>query len=492
VSEQNTSRPPAPAFGPSGSVERRSSGTRVESQLAPAAATPASRRNPEAWWLRFGVRPYLVIVDVAAFAVAAALTGPSSATHLLILLTNLVIFSLAGLYRSRLTLSVLADLPYIVAALFVGFTLKVAVLGLEPGKVSLSKQAVHALVLVAAVALFRAIAYEVVRQARSRRLVRHRTLVVGAGDVGTRLADMLAECPKYGLEPVGFVDSRPPDLDPQLLPAPVLGGYEWLGQLIREHAARDVIIAFGGTRESDLVDVLRSCDRLDVEVFVVPRLFEMHAARRDMDEIHGIPLIRMRRAPFRSPWWKLKRVIDIVVSALALVVASPVLAVCALAVRREVGAGIIFRQERVGLDNRPFEMLKLRSLRPVDDNESRTNWNIRHDDRLGPVGRFLRATSLDELPQLLNILRGDMSLVGPRPERPHFVAEFSRHIPRYTARHRVPAGLTGWSQVHGLRGDTSIEERARLDNYYIENWSPWLDVKILLMTVTQVRRRAGG
>jgi exopolysaccharide biosynthesis polyprenyl glycosylphosphotransferase len=303
---------------------------------------------------------------------------------------------------------------------------------------------------------------------------------------------MLVECPKYGLDPVGFVDSRPSHIDPELLPAPVLGGYERLGKLIREHCARDVIVAFGGVRESDLVDVLRSCDRLDVEVFLVPRLFELHAARREMDEIHGFPLIRMRRAAFRRPSWRLKRLIDIVVSVVALVIVSPVLAVCALAIRRESGPGIIFRQERVGLDDRPFEMLKLRSLKPVDETESQTNWNIKHDGRLGPVGRFLRATSLDELPQLWNILRGDMSLVGPRPERPHFVEEFSRHIPRYTARHRVPAGLTGWSQVHGLRGDTSIEERARLDNYYIENWSPWLDVRILFMTVSQVILRRGG
>jgi lipopolysaccharide/colanic/teichoic acid biosynthesis glycosyltransferase len=136
--------------------------------------------------------------------------------------------------------------------------------------------------------------------------------------------------------------------------------------------------------------------------------------------------------------------------------------------------------------------MKFRSLKPVDERESQTQWNIAHDDRLGPVGRFLRATSLDELPQLLNILRGDMTIVGPRPERPHFVETFTASFPRYTARHRVPAGLTGWAQVHGLRGDTSIEERARFDNYYIENWTLWSDIKIILRTVTAVLRRQGG
>jgi exopolysaccharide biosynthesis polyprenyl glycosylphosphotransferase len=476
--------------GGAGRIERR----RVSAPELPSRR-PTVRQtwsNPQPWWLRRGVRPYLVLVDLVAFAAAAAITLPRSPTHLLILLVNLVTFSLAGLYRSRLTLSVLTDIPFIATGLFVGFAVKAAVLGFQPGASSMSRQILHAVVLFATVTAFRAVAYEVVRQARSRGLVRHRALVVGAGQVGIRLATTLNECPRYGLDPVGFVDSRPPDQDPALLPAPILGGYNGLGELIREYNIRDVIVAFGGARESDLVDILRNCDRLDVEVFLVPRLFELHAAPRVLDELNGIPLVRMRRAAFRSPMWRAKRLVDVVVSALALILLSPVLAVCALLVRRELGYPIIFRQERVGLDGRPFQLLKFRSLRPVDETESRTNWNIKHDQRLGPVGRFLRASSLDELPQLWNILRGDMSVVGPRPERPHFVDEFSRHIPRYTARHRVPSGLTGWSQVHGLRGDTSIEERARFDNYYIENWSTWLDIKILLMTVTHVLRKTGG
>jgi exopolysaccharide biosynthesis polyprenyl glycosylphosphotransferase len=323
-------------------------------------------------------------------------------------------------------------------------------------------------------------------------MVRHRTLIVGAGPLSVRLANTLLERRGYGLDPVGFVDSHFDADDVDLLPAPVLGPYETLARLIKAYGIRDIIVAYGEGPEPDLVDILRTCDRLNVEVFIVPRLFELHNVNRDTDEIWGVPLIRVRRAVYRSPWWRLKRVIDVVVSAAALVVLAPVLAACALAVRYEGGPGIIFRQERVGLDGRPFQVLKFRSLKPVDDTESQTNWNIKHDNRLGPVGRFIRATSLDELPQLWNILRGDMSLVGPRPERPHFAQQFSEHIPRYTARHRVPAGLTGWAQAHGLRGDTSIEDRARFDNYYIENWSPWLDTKIVLKTMGQVLRRQGG
>jgi exopolysaccharide biosynthesis polyprenyl glycosylphosphotransferase len=465
---------------------------------AGAGAAPAQLaleepwHNPEPWWLRGGVRPYLLLGDVAAFGIATAITVPGNPVHFVVLLVYVLVFYVAGLYRSRLNLSLLDDLPYILAASLVGFALKMSLIALFPSVDPPPRQVLHALVLLAAVLLVRWTAYTVVRKARCRGRVRHRTLILGAGPVGVRLANTLRDQGGYGLDPVGFVDSTPPAEDPSLLTAPVLGRYEELGRIIRGHQIRDVIVAFGGANEDDLVDILRTCDRLDVEVFMVPRLFELHNANRYTDEIWGIPLIRVRRAVFRSPWWTVKRFVDIVVSGLALVVLSPVLAVCALAVRYEGGPGIIFRQQRVGLDGRPFDVLKFRSLKPVNETESQTNWNIKHDDRLGPVGRFLRASSLDELPQLWNILRGDMSLVGPRPERPHFVQQFSTHIPRYTARHRVPAGLTGWAQAHGLRGDTSIEDRARFDNYYIENWSPWLDMKILVKTVGQVIRRQGG
>ncbi|MGY1640764.1 sugar transferase [Geodermatophilus sp. SYSU D00703] len=477
----NHVEPPLPVAAAPGGV--RSPGTLVRED---------SWRNPEPWWLRLGVRPYLLLGDVLAFVIATAITSPGSPVHLVVLPVYVLVFYVAGLYRSRLNLSLLDDLPYILAASFVGFAMKLAFISLFPHVDPPPRQVVHAVVLLVTVLVVRRIAYTIVRTARRRGRVGHRTLIVGAGQVGIRLAATLQERRTYGLEPVGFVDSDPPADELSLLPVPVLGRNERLGRVIREHTIRDVIVAFGAAREEDLVDILRTCDRLDVEVFLVPRLFELHNANRYTDEIWGIPLIRVRRAVFRSPWWTVKRLVDVLVAGIALVVLSPLMAVCALAVRHEGGPGVIFRQQRVGIDGRSFDVLKFRSLKPVDETESQTNWNIKHDDRLGPVGRFLRASSLDELPQLWNILRGDMSLVGPRPERPHFVDQFSEHIPRYTARHRVPAGLTGWAQAHGLRGDTSIEDRARFDNYYIENWSPWLDMKIVAKTVGQVLRRQGG
>ncbi len=241
-----------------------------------------------------------------------------------------------------------------------------------------------------------------------------------------------------------------------------------------------------------MVDVLRTCDRLSCEIFSVPRLFELHAITRDTDQVDGLPVVRARRSTYRSRRWALKRVLDLLAGSLAVLLVSPVLLACAVAVRREGGPGIFFRQTRIGLDGREFEIIKFRSMRPATTVESQTLWNVAQDSRIGPVGRFLRRTSLDELPQLFNVLRGDMSMVGPRPERPHFVEQFRAAYPSYTARSRVPAGLTGLAAVNGLRGDTSIEDRARYDNVYIENWSLWLDVTILLRTALAVVRRTGG
>jgi exopolysaccharide biosynthesis polyprenyl glycosylphosphotransferase len=204
------------------------------------------------------------------------------------------------------------------------------------------------------------------------------------------------------------------------------------------------------------------------------------------DRIGSIPIMRILAPTLRGPTRLVKRVFDIVVSGALLILLSPLLMLCAAAVRIEGGRGVIFRQARVGRNGETFDCLKFRSMRPVSTIESARNWSIANDRRVGPVGRLLRRTSFDELPQLWNILRGDMTLVGPRPERPYFVEQFSAEYDVYAHRHRVQAGLTGLAQVSGLRGDTSIADRAQYDNFYIENWSLWLDIKIILRTFFEV------
>ena len=441
--------------------------------------------------LRYGVRPFLIVADVLAWMLAVLPSGVPLGRDLVLLAVVVALYAAAGLYRSRLSLSALDDLPQLTgralaaAAVTTSIALLVDPADLDAGLLG------TALLLAVSVVVLRTLAYAIVRRFRACGWVAHPTLVLGAGRVGGQLTTLLLQHPSYGLRPVGFLDSDPL-LEPEDRPVPLLGGPESLASVIVEFGVRDVVVAFSATTESQMVDIIRTCDRLQVEIFFVPRLFELHHTSRDMDHVWGMPLVRMRRAAFRTLSWKVKRLFDVVASGAALLLLAPVLGAVALAVRLETGPGVIFRQERVGLDGRPFQVLKFRSLAPVDETESQTLWNVAQDARLGPVGRLIRSTSLDELPQLWNILRGDMTVVGPRPERPVFVEAFTKSFPRYTARHRVPAGLTGWAQVHGLRGDTSIADRARFDNYYIENWSLWADLKIILRTVAAVLRRAGG
>jgi exopolysaccharide biosynthesis polyprenyl glycosylphosphotransferase len=441
--------------------------------------------------LRRGVAPFLFVLDLATLGLAALALGGVRGSTLVLGLVVVLLYVNGGLYRSRLTLSALDDLPALVGRALAAGAVSISVALVLGAELVRPRLLAVAALFAGGVVLERSFAYAVVRAARRRRRVAHPTLVLGGGRIGGMLMTNLLAHPEYGLDPVGFLDDDPL-LRPDERPAPHLGGFDALASAIVEFGVQEVIVAFAALSEDAMVDVLRTCDRLSCEIFVVPRLFEMGSAGRDTDVIWGLPVVRVRRAPFRTFSWRIKRVLDIVCAAAAIVVLSPLLALVALAVRLEGGRGVLFRQERVGLDGRPFQVLKFRSLRPVDDTESATLWNIKHDDRLGPVGKFIRKTSIDELPQLFNILRGDMSVVGPRPERPFFVAEFSRSLPRYMARHRVPAGLTGWSQVHGLRGDTSIEERARFDNFYVEHWSLWLDLKVVLRTVGSVIRGSGG
>lgn len=439
------------------------------------AMQPGSRR-------RSARRTYLLPLDAVAVAAAASL-GPRWEGAVLATAAMLAALGTAGLYRARLHISALDDAAHIITAIGLAW----AVLGWvgPPLPVPAGVPAARFwwwLVLAAAVVLARALGHAVMRRIKGDAAVP--TVVIGAGPVGVRIADALKAHPECGLHPIGFVGTHEPTAT-SVLPLPVLGPLEALTDVVEQHQVESVIVTFLDLgAEAELVDTLRQCRQHGTAVLVVPRLFQMDVGCIHAEVIGGVPLVRMR-ALGRQRWeWRLKRAMDIAGAVVGLVLLSPVMLACALAVRREVGrAGVFFRQERVGPDGIRFDMLKFRSLTPSSATESGHRWDISADPRVGPVGRFLRRSSLDELPQLVNVLRGDMSLVGPRPERPFFVEKFGRQHRDYLHRHRVPGGMTGWSQVHDLRGDTSIDERAAYDNYYIENWSLGLDLKILLRTV---------
>ncbi len=244
----------------------------------------------------------------------------------------------------------------------------------------------------------------------------HPTVIVGAGSLGREVVRALSTHPQTGLRAVGFIDAAPSETED--LPVPLIGHPKDLADILQRTQARALIVADGALSDSELVSLVRNCRHQKCEVFVLPRLHQVTHVGQDMDTVEDLPLVRLRRSAYRSTTWRIKRVVDVIISGVALVVLAIPMALIALAVRLEGGPGVIFRQERVGCDGVPFRLLKFRSMRPADDAESQTTWNISTDRRIGPVGRFLRKTSLDELPQLINILRGDMSLVGPRPERP--------------------------------------------------------------------------
>jgi exopolysaccharide biosynthesis polyprenyl glycosylphosphotransferase len=325
------------------------------------------------------------------------------------------------------------------------------------------------------------------------------TLIVGAGVVGDHLVRRLVDEPSYGLRPVGFLDSDPlPKPGRRDSPfVPVLGGLDDLSEAIESTGARHVILAFSAEPDQTLVHKVRQCQDHGIEVSLVPRLYEAINERATLDHVGGLPLVSLR--PTNPNGWQfgVKHAIDRTCAMVALLMLAPLMLGIAALVKLTSSGPILFRQRRVGRDGRVFDLLKFRTMVEATAGaafalpDGMAPGGVEGRDRRTPIGRFLRETSLDELPQFLNVLRGEMSLIGPRPERPEFVERFSAEVARYEDRHRVKSGITGWAQVNGLRGQTSIADRVEWDNYYIQNWSLGLDLRIVALTVAEVFRLRG-
>jgi exopolysaccharide biosynthesis polyprenyl glycosylphosphotransferase len=329
------------------------------------------------------------------------------------------------------------------------------------------------------------------------------TLIVGAGRVGRLTAERLLAMPQLGLKPIGFLDKDPlAPADDRGTVLPVLGASWDLEDVVREHGVEQIIICFSKAPNHVLLRLIRRCEELGLAVSTVPRLYELTTNRLTVEHLGGLPLLTAHPTNPRGFQFALKYFADRFVSAVLIVLLSPVLIAAAVATYLSLGRPIFFRQRRVGRDGIEFDMLKFRTMRgvPEERGEADAEWALQQlsggapvrvygseqQELRSPVGKLMRRLSLDELPQLFNVLIGHMSLVGPRPERVQYVRQFESNIYRYGDRHRVKSGITGWAQANGLRGNTSLADRVEWDNYYIENFSLWLDAKILLMTFAAV------
>jgi len=317
---------------------------------------------------------------------------------------------------------------------------------------------------------------------RKRGIARDNLLIVGEGSIARDITNKVRKSPDLGYNIVGIVGSREPK--GRMLGFPFIGQYEDIPRLIDELEVEQVIVALSDAKRNDLVKLITLCQRGRVDIKVYPDIFAYMAGDLNVDDLGGTPLLTVRDIALRGWKLSLKRALDLFGAGIGLILLSPFMMLTVLLIRIESRGSVFYSQVRMGLDGRPFPMIKFRSMRSDAESAGRT-WTIENDPRVTRIGRFMRRTNWDEIPQLINVLLGHMSLVGPRPERPMYVRQFRDQIPRYMERHREKAGMTGWAQVNGLRGDTSIAERTTFDLWYVENWSLWLDIKIIIRTILQ-------
>jgi exopolysaccharide biosynthesis polyprenyl glycosylphosphotransferase len=459
---------------------------------------------------------------VALAAIASVVSAPAAslrtdafslAIYCVLVLAALVYF---GLYRFSFATHFLEDARTIIAATAIVARCMTFGRVLIFDNPDAAAQAVRAWIFASTYMLAARGGRHIVEMRRRRDgIIGHSALIIGAGAVGRQFADRLLQRPEFGLRPVAFLDDDPLEVGVEGSPSiPIIGsqpteraGTQFFGsgleEALEEFQVSHVVVSFSTSSHQAELDLLRRCQSRGVTVSVLPRLFEGVTDDLELERIGGIPIVSVRPSDPKGWQYAVKYASDRIIAAVLIVLISPIMLLASLATLISLGRPILFHQARVGLDGKEFDVFKFRTMRAPapDDRVVSDPTAIAHEgvapggvegvDRRTGIGKFLRRSSIDELPQLFNVLRGDMSLVGPRPERPSYVSLFDESIYRYADRHRVKSGITGWSQVQGLRGNTSIADRVEWDNYYIENRSLWLDIKIILMTVPALMRDFG-
>jgi exopolysaccharide biosynthesis polyprenyl glycosylphosphotransferase len=444
-----------------------------------------------AWLLRFELAVIPLTKSVPSF-------GPYLYLLPFVLVLWPLVFYFHGLYQSRRGRSQVDEVVTILLAVLLATVLLSVVIAwyrppAAPGSheyftYSRAFLGLFALVDLLFVAGTRMLARWAMRRVRAKGHNLQRILVVGAGSLGREITQKILAHREMGFVVEGFLDDDPGKLGTLVCGVPVLGTLRQAAEVLAARSIDQVFLALPLEAHRKLLQLLELMARECVEIRLVPDVLQYATLNATLEDVDGTPVINLSQVPLQGWNSMVKRGMDLAIALASLAVALPIAPLLALAIWLEDRGPIFYRQERMGLDGKPFMILKFRSMRVDAEATSGPVWAIKDDPRRTRVGTFLRHWSLDELPQVWNVLRGDMSIVGPRPERPSFVREFKHKIPRYMLRHRVKSGITGWAQVHGWRGNTSIKKRIQYDLYYIQNWSLALDCKILWLTLRHALR----
>lgn len=420
------------------------------------------------YWLRFAVFHGTYAMPLSHYAwlgvAAAGLT--------------LVVFAVAGLYASFRTIRFHVEAGRVaLLELLVALIVMALMYILRFEETSRWSVAFFYAAATALLTAKRAVLRSVLRHYRAMGYNQKRVLVVGCGESAEMYLKKVISDRNLGYHVVGYVAERD-----SWRALPYCGDYDALEKIFRETKPDEVVVALSAEELERMPQVIHACEKDGTKLSVVPFYARYMPSNPQIDSVNGLPLINLRRVPLDNMGNAcIKRLGDIIGSLLLILLTSPLMLLAAIGVKLSSPGPVIFKQERVGKDKKPFYMYKFRSMR-VNSDEN-TGWSRNVDSRKTWFGSLIRKCSVDELPQFFNVLKGDMSLIGPRPELPYFVEQFKEVIPRYMVKHQVRPGITGWAQVNGLRGDTSIERRIDYDLYYIENWSVALDIRILIMTV---------
>jgi Undecaprenyl-phosphate glucose phosphotransferase len=431
------------------------------------------------YWLRFRYLPVDPAKGVPALADQFLPLLP------LVVLAHLIVFYRLRLYRPRRSEGLWREMRDILKAFAVAVVVVILIDYALPQSHKISRWfvATYAIVGTTCFGLFRLTVRLLLRNLRRRGLNRRYAAIVGSGRAAQRLLHALRRNPWTGYEVAYFVDDRA--TPGTLLGVPVYGPLNDLRSIVERQPVDAVFLALPAQHSGRTPELLDALQSVMADVRLVPDINPTFAMRPDISQLDGVPILSLRQTPLYGWNALVKRTFDLVVGSLALVIALPVMAVIAVLIKLTSPGPVLYRQRRMGFDGREFTLLKFRTMR-VDAEADGPGWSTPNDPRRTRIGAFLRRTSLDELPNLFNVLRGEMSLVGPRPERPEFIAEFRNEIPKYMLRHKMKAGMTGYAQIKGLRGDTSIRKRVQHDVHYIRNWSLGLDVRILAQTLAGV------